>query len=288
VRATQLNVEMLEAAIRAARFEEQIAGEVAGRREELERRSAQAAEAGDAETVLEAERDIALLPTLESRLKAQADTAAARASELNDEAAKVETKADEIRTNAVAPPEREHLWVGPARCRGDALRAIQQTPDFHRQDPAAAAATFEREVKARRSALMDQAHATALALLDEVSQLVAPVRDAALAEAAPNGSLRWYASGSPLTPGKPRVFPGARTELGRAISEYRARAGGETPACTHLATSQNFEFAQDVVDAATSAIDELVQERMALDATLEAHRRRAGLGEQAHSEAALG
>jgi hypothetical protein len=60
------------------------------------------------------------------------------------------------------------------------------------------------------------------------------------------------------------------------------------PACTHLATRPNFEFAQDVIDAAASAIDELDLERIALDVTRDAYRRRAGLGKQAHSQAALG
>jgi hypothetical protein len=79
-----------------------------------------------------------------------------------------------------------------------------------------------------------------------------------------------------------------REELDLAMSRYRAGSGcGEMPACSHLVTGP-LAVAHEVVNAATSAIDELERERAILDATREAQKRRVGLARQAHSQAALG
>lgn len=298
-RAHELNVEMLAAAIRSARFEEQLTGDIARRRQELERRSAQGAEAGDAEAVLAAERDLALLPTLESRLREQADAAASNAAELASEATKAEGRVDELRASAAAlrhsaevealpagepppapgePPARSHLAIGVASSRSDALRALQVVAGFHLLDPVAAAEAFERDVAARRVAAVDAAHTSTLAQLAEIAVLVARVQEVALDELRPSAGAprRWDAPGSPLTPGRRRMFPGACEELERATERYRARAGCEMPACTRLAAHQGFEYANDVVEAATSATRELDQERVALDAALQTARARLG------------
>ncbi len=292
---------MLVAAIRAATFKAQIAGEIAQRRQELERCSTQAAEAGNTEALLQTERDLALLPALESRLRAQADAAGARADGLNDKAARVESRASELRASAAAlrrradidplssgepparteePPPSPNLVLDLGKRRKDALRTIQQTADLHTQDPEALTTTFEQDGRKRLVVLLEEAKMTALAQLErekantlaqleEVARLVGQVRDATVSES----DRRLHA---PL--GMVFTAPIAgleRQELAASVASYRARLGRELPRCHDLATNSAFgivdnrfhpdRFAAAVNDAADSATEELARERAALD-----------------------
>lgn len=288
--AERLNGEMLEAAMRANRFERQIATDVTGRRQELEQRSTAAAEAGDTDAVMEAERDLALLPTLEAKLKEQADTADAQATELNQEAAEVESRADNSRANAIAlrrwadldplslgaPPlpeleqkARERARLDPGArlaAREAAFRAVRTMPDSG--DPEAAAEVFALELNAYEAARVQALHAEDVAQLEQVTRLVEEVRDEAAAEA----QRRRYA---PIDVQFTALIARAeRQNLEEALTAYRVRLGRELPLCHELATNEAFgliegrlypdRFATDVSEAAAAAVEELAAERAAL------------------------
>lgn len=87
--------------------------------------------------------------------------------------------------------------------------------------------------------------------LAEISQLVVRVRDVALAEADPNGSLQGLG---------PRTFPQTRMQLRLAVASYEAETGRELPASTELATGSTMTSAMKVVGGATDALEELLRE----------------------------
>jgi hypothetical protein len=87
--------------------------------------------------------------------------------------------------------------------------------------------------------------------LAEISNLVVKVRDVALAEADPNGSLQGLG---------PRTFPQTRMQLKIAVASYMAETGLELPASTELATGSTMTVAMKVVGGATDALEELLRE----------------------------
>lgn len=291
IEADQLDGEMLDAAIRANRFARQITADVTGRREQLERAASSAAEAGDAEAVMAAERDLTLLPTLQARLQEQVDTADAQAAGLNRRAAELEARADEARHSAIAlrrwadldplsptaPPlpeleqtiaRRAQVDAGAAlQAREAALRAVRATPDADSQD--AAAALFAREINAALAERARTVHAQDIATLEDVSGLVERVRDAAVSES----HRRLHA---PVEVQFTAPIAGVeRAALTAAVAGYRARLGRDLPICHDLATNAAFgiverrlypdRFAADVTVAAEAAAEELAGERAALD-----------------------
>ena len=88
-------------------------------------------------------------------------------------------------------------------------------------------------------------------LLTAISILVAKVRDVALAEADPNGSLQGLGL---------RTFPQTRMQLSIAVATYTAETGRELPASTELATGSTMTSSMKVVGGATDALEELLRE----------------------------
>jgi hypothetical protein len=87
--------------------------------------------------------------------------------------------------------------------------------------------------------------------LAAISGLVVKVRDVALAEADPNGSLQGLG---------PQTFPQTRMELKIAVSSYISESGRELPASIELAMGSTMTSAMKVVGSATDALEELVRE----------------------------
>lgn len=278
-----------EAAVRAARFEDQLATEVTERRRVLERQSEEAAAAGDTDALLAAERDTALLPMVEQRLQAQADEAAARAEQLTDEIARLDARAEhchryatQLRAQADADPlgpvnedpdELRHLGDHSAGRRA-ALAALRQTPNLHQLDAAAIATLVEEH---RQRAFRHSRLAHWAAPLDEIASRVAQVRDTARSEAAPwDGSLDWVDNGEGIR--KPKILSRLRHELADMVDVYASRCrtngspGTSLSACRQLAVGISFRYAAEIEQAAAAAADEIAKERQLLEAAVARER----------------
>ncbi len=281
--AERLNAELVETLLRAARFPYQLTAELAGRRQALQQASAAAAAAGDADALLETERDLATLPTIEQRLQEQLDAAAARADELSEAVARVEAHAAKrhayaalLRRHADGDPlaplhdPDEHLPEG--RTFGDclhgrrvALAAVRQLPNLREQVAETIAEALMRE---RRSAIITLRLEQAVRPLEGLPELVEHVRTAALADSARwNGRLDADDRGEGIR--TPPTYPAARRALAESIATYESRTGRVLPTCTTLATAP-FRRAADVDRASGEALAELEHEREQLRAVAEA------------------
>lgn len=94
--------------------------------------------------------------------------------------------------------------------------------------------------------------------LAEISQLVVKVRDVALAEGDPNGSLQGLGL---------NTFPQTRMQLKIAVASYHAETRRELPASDELATGSTMTSTMKVIGGATDALEELLSEVTAASAT---------------------
>lgn len=299
-----LDAEIVDAGLRAARFDYQLATELPSRRRDLVARAATAAEAGDADVLVEVEHDLAALPAVEQRLREQADAARSRVDELNEKASQLESIADYRRRHAVVVRRQaetgelvdpEHVaedelerWGGRrsaefSGARTRATEVVLAAPTFE-CDPDAFAAAFE---SARRAAIQEDRRGAWEEPLDAVAALVAPVADAAVALGAPagiapnlvEGTLDWNTPADPRG-FKRRAFEDARLALADAAARYadRVSAAGiyhreeewpPSPVRGALPAcvrlaSDDFQLVADVVAAAVAARAEIAEEGVAL------------------------
>lgn len=295
--------ELLEKHARARRAEQQLA-DIGPRRETLQRQANEAAENGDTEAILAAERDLALLPALEDRLAEQHDVANAAVIDAATRAAEAEVAADEARWSATdlrrwadadalapTPPalpehdqkarerQRTTVWQ-ETDARETALRLIRELPNPDDRD--AALAVLARECEARRAERAASLLAGDIEMLDNLARLAGHVVEVAAAQAfqcqhAPLESRHRYAG--PMATSE-------REQLDAAVSAYRARLGRDLPRCRRLASAEEFgvvegrllpdRFAAEVAEAANAAEAELDEERTVLDTSFDATRREAG------------
>lgn len=296
--AAELDATIAAEIVRAAQFEARIV-ELAGRRQTLVAESDQAARAGDADALLDAERETAAMPAVEQRLREQAEAAIDRTDELISSAIRAESMAYHHRRQAVLvrrhaetspevpfddpeglPADELERWGGRRSpefrgARVAAISAVRETPDLASRDAATVAAMLDRE---RRAALQRGRAATWTTSLGEVSELVERVREAgrdfaAPVELAPQlvGTLEWHDPRDPLRL-KPQRFDALRASLADAVAAYEERVrreslyreqpwpgAGVLSRCTSLAISR-FRFVENLVDGTQLALDEVTRE----------------------------
>lgn len=294
-----LDAAIVDGLRRAARFEHDLA-DVPARRSELERLAAEAARTGDAEAILDAERQLMVLPKLEGRLREQVDDALAAAQKANTRAGHLESIADyRLRRAAMLPRQPEALVTGDREllpdehlqrfggrrssefsgARTTALQALRALPDLRNRDGADLAAVFDRE---RRAAIQTNRLARWIGPLDEMASLIGRLREIAVAAAMPAtaafaGSLTWH---DVRDPGRRWLhhFGELQQQLAGAVAGYEQRRDAEQtyrdeplpgPArlhgCRRLAETRDFRFASEVDEAAKVAEGEVAEARHALE-----------------------